>query len=64
MSGITTDWVENEWQTIYRIAITRKGVRIDWVENDPQTYLPHSLRLRSHVVCLPVVKAAHPLNRD
>jgi len=42
MSGITTDWVENEWQTIYRIAITRKGVRIDWVENDPQTNLPHN----------------------
>ena len=24
-SGITTDWVENEWQTIFRTAITSKG---------------------------------------
>ena len=48
----------------YRTAITSKGVRIDRVGDEPQTNLPHSPRLRSYVVWLPVVKAARPLNRD
>ncbi|OFQ11663.1 hypothetical protein HMPREF2955_14665 [Prevotella sp. HMSC073D09] len=41
-SGITTDWVENKPQTIFRTAITSKGVCIDGAENEWQTCLPHS----------------------